>query len=259
MPETEAPRPHDRGIPSKRLRRHSRNPAKQTSVRSDHSSSTSRSGLSAKQGKRRRRPRRRPRNKPAQTAVKAAVALSKPKIQTRGNYAFIDSQNVNLAIRDQGWNLDWARFRQYLKDKFKITEAFMFIGYVTGNEMLYTSLQKAGFILIFKPTLEFKKGKEVITKGNVDAELVLHAMIQWNNYDKAMIASGDGDFHCLIEYLEEQNKLLHVLIPNDKKFSALLRRFRKHFVYLTPLRKKLAYTKKPAVQSKRGSNLRTEP
>ncbi len=34
------------------------------------------------------------------------------------NYAFIDSQNVNLAIRDQGWVLDFARFRIYLREKF---------------------------------------------------------------------------------------------------------------------------------------------
>ena len=30
-------------------------------------------------------------------------------IITRNNYAFIDSQNLNLAIRDQGWTLDFKR------------------------------------------------------------------------------------------------------------------------------------------------------
>ncbi len=29
------------------------------------------------------------------------------------NYAFIDSQNLNLSIRDQGWVLDFRRFRKY--------------------------------------------------------------------------------------------------------------------------------------------------
>jgi hypothetical protein len=27
------------------------------------------------------------------------------------NYAFIESQNVNLSIQAQGWRLDWMRFR----------------------------------------------------------------------------------------------------------------------------------------------------
>jgi hypothetical protein len=36
-------------------------------------------------------------------------------------YAFIDSQNLNLGIKDLGWNLDFARFRVYLKDKYKVS------------------------------------------------------------------------------------------------------------------------------------------
>jgi len=86
------------------------------------------------------------------------------------NYAFIDSQNVNLAIRAQGWKLDFSRFRVYLKEKYAVTKAFLFIGYVEGNSALYTALQDAGFLCIFKPTLIYKDGT---TKGNCDAELVL--------------------------------------------------------------------------------------
>ena len=38
------------------------------------------------------------------------------------NYAFIDSQNVNLSIREQWWNLDWKRFRIYIKDKYNVSK-----------------------------------------------------------------------------------------------------------------------------------------
>jgi uncharacterized LabA/DUF88 family protein len=159
------------------------------------------------------------------------------------NYAFIDSQNVNLAIRDQKWTLDWARFRQYLADKYDIEKSFIFIGFLAGNEALYAALQKAGFILIFKPTLEYKKGKEKFTKGNVDAELVLYAMIEWKNYTKALIASGDGDFHCLVKHLRDHDKLLKLMIPNPRKYSALLREFREYIVYMDALQSKLKYHK----------------
>ena len=77
-------------------------------------------------------------------------------------------------------------------------------------------------------------------------------MIEYKNYDKAIIVSGDGDFRCLIEYLEKQRKLLHVLIPNPIKFSALLRKFRPYFVFINKMKKKLG-------KKMRGSNLRTEP
>lgn len=97
---------------------------------------------------------------------------------SKNNYAFIDSQNVNLAIREQDWRLDFRRFRRYLEDKYGIAKAFLFIGFVAQNQDLYTSLQKSGYILVFKPTLLLPEGK---VKGNVDAELVLHAMIEYPN------------------------------------------------------------------------------
>lgn len=168
----------------------------------------------------------------------------KPMKLQQNNYAFIDSQNLNLAIRGQGWKLDFARFRQYLKDNFSVTKAFLFIGYVAGNESLYTFLQKASYIVIFKPTLEKLVGGVKQIKGNVDAELVLHTMIELPNFGKAIIVSGDGDFYCLIEYLEQQGKLLQILIPNPRKYSALLRRFRSYFIYINNLQAKLGRQKK---------------
>ena len=157
----------------------------------------------------------------------------------KGNYAFIDSQNLYLGVKSQGWRLDYARFRVYLKDKYHVEKAFLFIGYVMGNEALYTALQKAGYIIIFKPTLEVKKGKSVKIKGNVDAELVLHAMIEYPQYVQAIIISGDGDFHCLVEYLIGKKKLLALIVPNRKGFSALLRKFMEYVVFLDQLKEKI--------------------
>ncbi len=132
------------------------------------------------------------------------------------NYAFIDSQNLNLSIKSQGWKLDFKKFRIYLKDRFSVEKAFLFIGYMKGNESLYTYLQSVGYILIFKPILEVN-GK---IKGNVDAELVLHSMIEYESYDKAIIVSGDGDFYCLIEHLIKKSKLERLVAPSRKGLSS---------------------------------------
>ena len=78
-------------------------------------------------------------------------------------------------------------------------------------------------------------------KGNIDAELVLHTMIEYPNYDKAVIVTGDGDFHCLIEYLKKQDKLKKLIIPNRYKFSSLLRKFADEMVFMNNLRGKLEY------------------
>ena len=157
------------------------------------------------------------------------------------NYAFIDSQNLHLGVKSQGWELDFGRFRQYLRTKYNVKKTFLFIGYIEGNQSLYTYLQSVGYICIFKPTLEVSSNnskKKVKIKGNVDAELVLHAMIEYENYDKAVIVSGDGDFHCLVEYLAGKNKLLKIIAPNQK-YSSLLRKFAKYILVISVLKLKL--------------------
>lgn len=169
--------------------------------------------------------------------------------KTKSIYAFIDSQNLNLGIKSQGWNLDWRKFRQYLANKYQVTKAYLFIGQIAGQESLYTFLQESGFILIFKPTLVHTINGKIQVKGNVDAELVLHTMIQYKNYDKVIIVSGDGDFHCLIEYLNSKNKLHRILVPN-KKYSKLLHKFNNYIVRIDLLKHSLAETKKTKISNR---------
>lgn len=152
------------------------------------------------------------------------------------NYAFIDSQNLNLGVRSQRWTLDFYKFRKLLKDRYQVEKAYLFIGFIAENQELYTDLQKAGYICIFKPTLERKEEGKSMFKGNVDAELVLHAMIEYKNYDKALVVTGDGDFYCLIKYLRENGKLLKLIIPSQRRYSALLREFHKDIIFMNNLK-----------------------
>lgn len=165
------------------------------------------------------------------------------------NYAFIDSQNLNLAIKGLGWKLDFFRFRVYLREKYNVKIAYLFIGYLPENQDLYNSLQKYGYVLIFKPTLKYKDGK---VKGNCDAELVLQAMIDYPSYEKAIVVSGDGDFHCLVHYLSQQEKLERILIPNKFSYSALLKKAGANkLAFLNDLKEKLEYkNKKHPVRTK---------
>lgn len=154
-------------------------------------------------------------------------------------YAFIDSQNLNLGILDQGWKLDFARFRKYLEQKYRVSEAFLFIGYIEENQKLYSFLKRSGYKLVYKPTITDNTGK---AKGNVDAELVLWSVrIEYDNYDKAVIVSGDGDFGCLIKFLVKERKLEKMLIPNQRKYSKLLSAYRKYLNFMNDLKAKLEF------------------
>lgn len=152
------------------------------------------------------------------------------------NYAFIDSQNLNLGIKDLGWSLDLRKFRKYLSNKYRVEKAFLFIGYVKEHIQMYTQLSHYGYIIIFKPTVKHKKGK---IKGNIDAELVMYTMKEIINFDKAVIVSGDGDFYCLIKYLLEIKKLKVILVPNQKSCSSLFKDFYKYKVLLEFEKEKL--------------------
>lgn len=85
------------------------------------------------------------------------------------NYAFIDSQNLYLATKGLGWKLDYKRFRVYLKEKYAVEKAYMFLGYLAENQQLYKFLQE-------------------------DVDLALHLLVNLNNYNKSVVVTGDGDF-----------------------------------------------------------------
>src|SRR5579862_1263417 len=140
----------------------------------------------------------------------------------KGNYAFIDSQNLNVSVQKFGWKMDWRRFRKFLTDNYGVSKAYMFIGYVPEHEDIYEKMHQAGYAVVLKPTFDMsrpqpeekpKNGEEKKVKGNIDADMVLWVMREVNNYDKAVIVSGDGDFFGLVEYLHQLDKLLKILAP----------------------------------------------
>jgi uncharacterized LabA/DUF88 family protein len=173
---------------------------------------------------------------------------SKPRV-----YAFIDSQNLNVSVQKFGWKMDWSKLRMFLADKYNVTKAFMFIGYVPEFENMYVQLHETGYAVVLKPTFDMTKPRPEVSdksdkksedekpvKGNIDADLVLWAMKEMPNYDKAIIVSGDGDFYTLVEYLAEKGKLLKLLAPSGQ-YSNLYNRFDEYIERLDRHRKSLAY------------------
>lgn len=171
-------------------------------------------------------------------------------------YAFIDSQNLNVTVQKHGWKLDWKKLRAYLADKHGVTKAYMFIGYVPEFEDMYKQLHESGYLIVLKPTFDMTRprldpeavkeangGKEEEkkqTKGNVDADLVLWAMKELPHYSKAIIASGDGDFYSLVEYLEEQGKLAKIMTPSGH-YSGLYNKYEQYIERLDQNKRNLAY------------------
>jgi hypothetical protein len=94
--------------------------------------------------------------------------------ELKGNYAFIDGQNLHRGTIAEGWIINYYKLRVYLEEKYNVMKAFYFIGYRKEDESLYKHLREEGYELVHKPTI-IVDGEY---KGNCDAELVLQCMIE---------------------------------------------------------------------------------
>lgn len=150
------------------------------------------------------------------------------------NFAYIDGANLHKGVKDFGWRLDYKRFRIWLKEKYSVERAYLFIGFIPKYNDLYTFLQKSGFTLIFKETTYDINGK---VKGNCDADLVLAAACDTfeNSYSKSVLVSSDGDYAGLVKFLLKKNKFKTLLSP-DIHCSILLKRINASISYLSDKR-----------------------
>src|SRR3990167_4996096 len=133
-------------------------------------------------------------------------------LRLANNYAYIDSQNLNLGVKSLGWKLDYKKFRVYLAEKYSVQIAYLFIGFIPQNQDLYSSLQKSGYILKFKPVLPNQNGGH---KGNIDADMVLQIAIDFfeQKFEKAVLITSDGDFYSVVNFLYERGRLEKVVSP----------------------------------------------
>ena len=164
------------------------------------------------------------------------------------NIAFIDGQNLHLGTMENHWKIDHHKFRIYLKDKYNVKEAYYFFGYISeAQQDLYKSLQKAGFIVIFK---EHNSNLMAQKKGNVDTDIVFEVMknlIDNTDFNQIIMVSGDGDYKKLVDYLITKNKFNKILFPNRKFASSLYKSLTvKYYDNLDnkDIKKKIEYTHK---------------
>ncbi len=141
----------------------------------------------------------------------------------KNSTAYIDASNLKFGVYQSNWRLDYKSFRSWLRDKFGVSRAILFMGLITNNAELYNYLQSIGYDISFKPTITSKEGR---TKGNVDGELILCIAKDFyeNKLKSVVLVSGDGDYHCIVEFLKDKKIPINIVSPNRKYLSLLLKR-----------------------------------
>ena len=144
------------------------------------------------------------------------------------NFAFIDGQNLYMGTAKslkKSWKINLKKFRIYLRSKYKVSRAYYFLGYIDEDyQNLYSVIQEAGFILIFKKHKLVMLGKK---KGNVDSDIIfviMKKMYKKEPFDKIVLVSGDGDYKMLVDFLIEERKFKKILFPNKQFASSLYRK-----------------------------------
>ncbi len=148
---------------------------------------------------------------------------------TSNNIAYIDGQNLHLGTtkREPEWEVDLARFRVFLEEKYKVKKAYYYLGYVqdgSSYQNLYDAVQDAGFHLVFREHNSAMKGTK---KGNVDSDIIFSIMKRLylqEDFDKVVLVSGDGDYKQLVDFLIEQRKFEKVLFPKQIYASSLYKK-----------------------------------
>ncbi len=158
--------------------------------------------------------------------------------------AYIDGANLHKGVDSLAWRLDYKKFRSWIRQKFGITEASLFIGMMSKHANLYTFLQSAGYTLVFKEVVFDGDGK---AKGNCDADLVLQATKDYYNKKpvSVVLVSSDGDYASLVKFWVESGVRCTIVSPAPvEKCSVLLKRTEAPIVYLNDVRHKLEYHQK---------------
>ncbi len=163
------------------------------------------------------------------------------------NIAFIDGQNLHLGITSEWWQIDMTRFRIFLRDRFHVDEAYYFLGCITDEQSdLYTNIQRAGFILVFREHSSVMIGTK---KWNVDTDIVFNIMRRLylrQEFQKIVLVSGDGDYFKMVRFLIEEDRFERIIFPN-RHHSSLYKIIRSRYginLSLPDFRSKLEYHKR---------------
>ncbi|MDP2928931.1 MAG: NYN domain-containing protein [Candidatus Omnitrophota bacterium] len=123
---------------------------------------------------------------------------------------FIDAANIIHCYKDTGWKIDFKKLKKYFEAKCTPVGIYYYSAYFeesAGQKSFFEMLSRKGFILRVKKIKKIINEDGTITlKGNCDTDLVVDAVARMQEYDTAVIMSGDSDFVSLVNLLTGKNK-----------------------------------------------------
>ena len=137
-------------------------------------------------------------------------------------YDYQQNGSVPLEQLEQFLNNSIKQSKKYLNEA-----ELILIGKHIQRVRFYKRLDSFGYKLILKPVKLYKQEDgSMKKKANCDVDLTFYLMKEKDNFDRALILSGDGDFFPVMKHLQDIGKTIFVLAraprtaKEIKKFAA---------------------------------------
>lgn len=156
---------------------------------------------------------------------------------------FIDAANTFYAQHTLGWKISYEKMMKYFKEECgEDVKCFIYAAYdenKQSEQKFLDMLDINGYILrtkaIKKIRLSADKNKH---KGNLDIELAFEMVEFSDNYDTAILMSGDSDFSVPIDRIKKKGKRIIVMSTRGRISRELLERAK--YIDLRKLKDKIA-------------------
>lgn len=138
---------------------------------------------------------------------------------------YVDFQNISIGLEKRWFSINRKKFYIYMRDKYTITNAKLFIGYIEKYDTFYKQLQSYGYEIIFREAIFTEKR----FKANVDTDLVLEVAEDYFTHwlQKCFLLTCDGDFDVLIRFLYKKWIMWGLFISSPGDVSFLLKKYTK--------------------------------
>ena len=177
---------------------------------------------------------------------------------------FIDAANVFYSEKTMGWKIDFTKVYEYFNKHFALYNAFYYSAEPQENEeekrQEYRDFCLQGFTMRLKQLKEIRdsKGKIVLKKANLDIEMVVDMFATQQNYDIAVLFTGDSDFTRAVELLRMNGKQIFVLSTKGHSGIELINASDK-FMDLQDLKESFLKKEEPAKKTPNIKNNKNKP
>jgi uncharacterized LabA/DUF88 family protein len=162
---------------------------------------------------------------------------------------FVDGANVySTQRRYLGWNIDLKKFLDYFRTIGEVVDAYYYtaIDYrVESQNRFVKMLPLMGYTIVSKPLKEIRNGDEMRKKGNLDVEIVLDMFNTIDNYDMAVLFSGDGDFERALQQLRARGKQFMVVAHRSTVAREILAVAGMHYLDISTIEQTVKLTALP--------------